>query len=267
MNKAHLTVAATHSNITRKQYERRMTMRSFWKHSLALVCSGLLLAAALPAFGAPAVTLSVTPASPQPIGTQLTLTANATGFVPSLALQQGPRYSFSAVLSPSGLNYPIHTGMTSHVTWTPPNAGDYTLTVIVTQKATRPLKATKTVNYHVKPQLACQTQILPYPSQAKVASPFSISAAVSGTPSGATNKFQFGFTALPGGGSGSITCNPNPASTTSNPTSTSYTSCTATLTQGSSEGFLPSVSVGSYLNNMLKAECWTHGVNYITVTP
>lgn len=243
-------------------------MRSLWKHSLVLAFGGFMLAAALPAFGAPAVTLSVTPASPQPIGTQLTLTANATGFVPSLALQQGPRYSFSAVLSPSGLNYPIHTGMTSHVTWTPPNAGDYTLTVIVTQKATRPLRATQTAYYHVKPQLACQTQNLNYPSQAKVGIPFAISAAVSGTPSGATNKFQFGFNPLPGGGSGSITCNPNPTSTTSNPTSTSYTSCTATLNpQSTSEGFLPSVSVGSYLNNVLKAECWTHGQTYITVTP
>lgn len=52
MNNAHLTFAATHSNITRKQYERRTTMHSLWKLTLVLSCSALMLTAPLPAFAA-----------------------------------------------------------------------------------------------------------------------------------------------------------------------------------------------------------------------
>ena len=101
-------------------------MRNLWKHSLVLACSGLMLAAPLPVFSQPliaqlAVTLSVTPPSPTAIGTQLTLTAQATGGLPVTSITS-KHYSFSAVLSPSGQSYQIYAGTSSHVTWTPPNA-------------------------------------------------------------------------------------------------------------------------------------------------
>ncbi len=241
-------------------------MTSLWKLTLVAACAGLLLAAALPAFGqAPqrVVTLSVTPGSPQPVGTQLTLTATLAGpwIPPNISLPgvgHKLSYSFSAMLLPSGPTYQIYTGTNRTANWILPNAGDYRLAVTARQFT---YQATASSNYHVSPQHACSIPIqnISYPSQATVGTPFSVSAAVSiaGNPSGITNKFLFGFSPLPG--SGAITCTPNPVNTTSNNASTS---CTAA--KGS---YLPEFYVQSYQGNVLYAECWTHGQNYITVTP
>ncbi len=266
MNSTMVNLARPRAKATLNPNERRIAMTSLWKLTFVAASAGLLLAAPLPAFGqAPqrVVTLSVTPASPQPVGTQLTLTATLAGpWTPANIILPGVghimRYSFSAMLLPSGPTYQIYTGANRTANWFPPNGGDYRLAVTARQFK---YQATASSNYHVSPQHACSIPIqnISYPSQATVGTPFSVSAAVSvpGYPPENTNKFLFGFSPLPG--SGAITCTPNPVNTGSLNASTS---CTAA--KGS---YLPEFYVQSYQGNVLYAECWTHGQNYITVTP
>ncbi len=134
------------------------------------------------------VTLSVSPApSPFPFwsspkvgdGTQITLTATLPQ--PVMASLPGPpRYSFTAVLLPSGQTFVLQNEA-NQAKWAPPKGGDYNFRVVVRQGLAVEGSATVS-NFHVRPSFASTAKISANPPVMSLPAAFTISAMVPALP-------------------------------------------------------------------------------------